>query len=120
MTLFDGCIIRTSLTSLIEKHLGHNGRMISMSKSGYRERNPKSICYFNGCIFDESLKEIWYGDLDITKDKKALNKIAKLSKQIFYVTPEHPFRTDFNTVTQENLDNDEHVIKFNVPKKAKK
>src|SRR3972149_3995249 len=69
--------------------------------------------YFNACIFNEKLKQIWWGDIDITKDKKALRKIAKESKELFYVTPEHPFRSDFNKVDQKLIDTDESVIKYN-------
>jgi len=102
------------LFDLIETNLGYAGRMVGGSKSRYKKANPNSIVYFNACIFDKDLKQIWWGDIDITKDKEALDKIAKESQQIFYVTPEHPFRTDFNTITKKLIDSNEYVIKYNI------
>lgn len=102
-----------TLEQLIIKHLGFPGKMISMSKSTYREAHPNNIVYFNACIFNKDLKQIWWGDIDITKNKKKLQKIAEESKELFYVTPEHPFRSDFNKVDQKLIDTDESVIRYN-------
>lgn len=100
------------LINVIEENLGYPGRLIAISKSRYRERYPKSIVYFNACIFDEKGKQIWWGDIDMNKDRRKLNKIAKIYKKSFYVTPEHPFRTDFNNVKLSQLKSDPQVIKF--------
>lgn len=101
-----------TLEKVVQKHLGYGGRMIGYSKSRYREANPNNIVYFNACIFNKKLKQIWWGDIDITADKKTLKMIAKESKELFYVTPEHPFRSDFNKVDQKLIDTDESVIKY--------
>lgn len=70
------------------------GRLISASKSGYLDRNPTNLAIFNARIYDfetfEKHKskeildffkgqelEIWYGDLDLTKDLYALHLIAQ-------------------------------------------
>lgn len=102
-----------TLEELINENLGHEGRMVGGSKSMYRDAHPNNIVYFNACIFNEKLKQIWWGDIDITKDKKVLRKIAKESKEKFYVTPEHPFRSDFNKVDQKLINTDESVIRYN-------
>lgn len=51
------------------------GRMISFSKSLYRQENPGNEVYFNANIFTKSGKQ-WYGDLDITKDSEKLQAVA--------------------------------------------
>lgn len=80
------------------------GRMISSSKSGYMEKNPKNLVIFNARIYDlktfekhknkEILdffkgmeQEIWYGDLDLTKDIYELHRIA-LKIGTFVITRE--------------------------------
>jgi len=98
---------------LIDEHFGVGGRMISPSKSSYTRLYPENKVYFNACIFDKSIEQIWWGDIDLTFDAEKLNKIAERSGEVFYVTPEHPFRSDFHTVTKRQLENDEFVIKFN-------
>lgn len=60
------------------------GRMLSYSKSGYRESNPNSIAYFNANIVTVTDGKIWYGDLDLTKDGEALKRVAiELGEPIF-------------------------------------
>lgn len=102
-----------TLEEAIRENLGGDGRMVGGSKSRYRDEHPNNIVYFNACIFNKGLKQIWWGDIDITADKKALKKVAKESKELFYVTPEHPFRSDFNNVDQKLIDTHEAVIKYN-------
>ena len=70
------------------------GRLISASKSGYMDRNPTNLTIFNARVYDlatfEKHKskvildffkgqelEVWYGDLDLTKDLYALHLIAQ-------------------------------------------
>jgi len=61
-----------------------SGRMISGSKSGYRDRFPDNEVYFNANIFILGEGKVWYGDLDITKDREELQKIARnLGKTLF-------------------------------------
>ena len=109
----DTSTIETSLTEILSNNGFHSGRMIAFSKSRYGESHPNHKVYFNACIFDKKAKEVWYGDIDLTEDEEKLKQVAKESKQIFYVTPEHPFRMDFNKVTKEQLENEEYVVKFN-------
>jgi len=106
-----------TLEEIITKNLGSQGRMIGYSKSRYREAHPDNVLYFNACIFNKKLKQIWWGDIDVTADKEKLDKVAEESKELFYVTPEHPFRSDFNKVNQKLIDTDESVIKYNGDKK---
>lgn len=60
------------------------GRMLSYSKSSYREKNPDNEVYFNANIFVLGEGKIWYGDLDVTKDRDSLERIASsLGKDLF-------------------------------------
>lgn len=61
-----------------------NGRMITASKSSYRNLNPNNEVYFNCNIFVLGEGKIWYGDLDVTKDLEKLEDIARnLGKDLF-------------------------------------
>lgn len=70
--------------------LGWNGRMISGSKSGYSNRNPKNIAVFNAniVIMSSVPVKIWYGDLDITLDIDKLKELALETGQTLCVLRE--------------------------------
>jgi len=65
-----------------------SGRMISGSKSGYRDRFPENEVYFNANIFLLGEGKVWFGDLDITKDREELQKIAKQIGKTMFVLSE--------------------------------
>lgn len=61
-----------------------SGRMISHSKSGYREKYPENEVYFNCNIFVLGEGKIWYGDLDVTREEETLKAIAwDLGKKLY-------------------------------------
>jgi len=75
------------MTLLIEQlntALGYPGRMISGSKSGYRDRHPDNFAIFNSNICTESGK-VWFGDIDLTLQKEALCELAKAHNETIYV-----------------------------------
>ena len=59
--------------------LGPNGAMISGSKSGYIQRNPKNMAIFNANIIAMGAKpdKIWYGDFDVTLSLEKLKTLAE-------------------------------------------
>jgi len=60
--------------------------MLSSSKSGYRNRNPENEIFFNANIFTVEDGKIWWGDIDYTKDRETLEKIAmKLERKLYIV-----------------------------------
>ncbi len=65
-------------------HLGYSGRMISGSKSGYRQRFPHNLTVFNANLCTESEK-IWYGDIDLTFDYEKLEILANAIDEKIYV-----------------------------------
>ena len=70
------------MTQFSEK-LGPMGRMISSSKSGYRDRYPNHLVIFNANVCTLEGKH-WFGDLDLTKDKDALADLAQtIGEEVF-------------------------------------
>lgn len=63
-------------------------RMISASKSIYRQAHPEHRILFNANIFIKKLGKIWYGDLDITKEAFLLQEVANESGKELIVVPE--------------------------------
>jgi hypothetical protein len=61
------------------------GRMISGSKSGYKEKYPDNKVVFNANIVTRSRGKIWYGDLDLTLDTEKLQQIATALAEPLYV-----------------------------------
>jgi len=61
------------------------GRMISGSKSGYKERFPDHKVVFNANIVTKSRGKVWYGDVDLTMDTPQLMNIARELKEPLYV-----------------------------------
>lgn len=85
--------------NIISKTLGINGRMISGSKSGYRNRYPNHVAIFNANIIakmpDGSIEKLWYGDLDITLDENAIKSAALDGECELYVLREMDARFEF-------------------------
>jgi hypothetical protein len=70
-----------------EVYLGHNGKMISWSKSTYREENPDNLVVFNSNVCTKNGK-IWYGDIDVTKSKENLLMLANALDEEVYILRE--------------------------------
>ena len=62
----------TRLSRMAEKLIGGPGRLTCFSKS---LRTPATIC--NANIFNSKAMKIWFGDLDMEKDRDALLKLSK-------------------------------------------
>jgi hypothetical protein len=84
------------------------GRMISGSKSGYKERFPDHEVIFNANIVTKSRGKIWYGDIDLSIDAADLMGIAKELGESLYVLREMDAR----------FENEEQSFEF-YEKKAK-
>lgn len=78
----------TELMEIFRKHLLYGGRMISGSKSGYRERHPDNDVIFNARIFTPKYRCVWWGDLDITLDNKTLQNVCNEIGEEMIVTTE--------------------------------
>jgi hypothetical protein len=64
------------------------------SKSGYRLRHPRNLFVPNANIFSRKQGKIWWGDLDLEKDKAALEGIARRLRRRLYVLDEADGRWD--------------------------
>ena len=81
------------------------GRMVSQSKSGYRERYPQHDVIFNANIIIEESNKVWkwFGDLDITIDRPLLEEIAKALDKDLYILKEMDARFGSENETIKKL-----------------
>lgn len=90
-----------------------NGRLISGSKSFYREKNPDNEVYFNANIFVLGEGKIWYGDIDVTLERGSLEEVAReIGKDLFIL------RESDGRFQNENLE-DSEIIRRSVCKISK-
>jgi len=89
------------------------GRMISYSKSGYREKYPDNEVYFNANIFVLGEGKIWYGDIDVTRERESLQNIANEMGKDLFILRELDGRFE-----NENLD-DSEIIRRSICKISK-
>ena len=76
------------MESIFENEKLLSGRIISFSKSGYREKFPDNEVYFNSNIFVLGEGKIWYGDIDVTKEKEQLENVAREIGKDLYILRE--------------------------------
>jgi hypothetical protein len=69
----------------VRETLGHPGRMIASSKSGYRELNPTNVAVFNSDVVLSPRKKAWGGDMDVTLSEPKLLELARRTGSIVYV-----------------------------------
>lgn len=76
------------------------GRMISGSKSGYVRNNPGCEAYFNArvCAIGEGI--IWWGDLDLAKDRPMLDSVSRKLEKKLYILRESDA---WDSVTDEQI-----------------
>ena len=63
----------------------HDGRMIGVSKTGYRSMHPDDLIIFNANVLMPGYGKVWYGDLNLTEDYKTLKKIAESLNSTLYI-----------------------------------
>jgi hypothetical protein len=75
--------MNTKIEMLVRAALGSHGKMISYSKSKYREDNPENLAIFNANLVllddKQTYHKVWHGDIDITKQKESLKELASKS-----------------------------------------
>lgn len=81
------------LSSQVEKILGASGKLLAYSKSSYSRAHPDHQVFYNACIFDAASEEqLWFGDVDMTKQEAHLQKVANSLGRDIILTAEYPFR----------------------------
>jgi hypothetical protein len=73
--------------------LGLTGRLLGMSKTGYRNAHPGHAVVFNANVCLPKGK-IWYGDIDLTTDEKLLVDLATRTRAVVHVLYEWDGRFD--------------------------
>lgn len=81
------------------------GRLISGSKSAYRELHPESDVLFNANIFILGKGKIWWGDLDLTLEWDKLEMIASTLGKSLYVLREMDGRFEWEESSDERVIN---------------
>ena len=99
--------MKEDLSNIAESHLGMSGRMISFSKSGYIQRNPKHIVIFNSNICTEGGK-VWQGDIDVTLSRDAISDLAQEIGSKVYVL----YEMDGRFENEESPKLDRAVVTF--------
>lgn len=84
--------VTINIEEKLEGILGRAGRMVSSSKSDYNQSHPDHEVFFNACIFTEGGTQVWFGDIDLTRDSDLVQEAATTIGQKLFVTPENPFR----------------------------
>lgn len=79
------------------------GRLISFSKSLYRQMYPGNEVYFNANIIIQSSGKVWYGDIDVTFDRPTLQNIANELNEPLYVLREMDARFENEDLSVEEL-----------------
>jgi hypothetical protein len=64
------------------------------SKSGYRNTHPKCDFIPNANVFSRRGGKVWWGDLDLLRDRRALELVAQRLRSRLYVLSEHDGRFD--------------------------
>jgi hypothetical protein len=80
-----------------------SGRMISGSKSGYRQKYPDNEVYFNANIFVLGEGKVWWGDLDITRDQDLLEEVSKSCGKKLYILREMDGRFENENPSDEQI-----------------
>lgn len=72
------------INDVLSRHGFWCGRMLSGTKT-----SPKgNFCVWNANIVTKGAGKVWYGDLNLTKDEKALNEIEEEIGEPLYVLHE--------------------------------
>jgi hypothetical protein len=80
-----------STCRIVEELLGHRGRMIASTKSGYGAAHPDHVALFNANVCVDGRK-VWYGDLDLTRDEPRLRELAARVGEAVHVLYERDAR----------------------------
>jgi len=80
-----------------------SGRMLSSSKSAYREKYPENEVYFNANIFVLGEGKIWFGDIDITRDRQILEEISVSIGKRLFILKELDGRFENDTLSDSDI-----------------
>jgi hypothetical protein len=79
--------LATRHAAAVTEHLGVPGRMVGLSKAGYRDANPRNLVVFNANVCFRGGK-VWWGDVDLTIDEPSLTALAAHTQETVYVLHE--------------------------------
>jgi len=85
------------------------GRMVSASKSAYRDAYPENDVLFNANIFILGKGKVWWGDIDLTRDWHTLEVIASTLGKSLFVLREMDGRFEWEESSDERVINVAHA-----------
>jgi hypothetical protein len=103
-----GEVQNNQFEDVFKKHLGYSGRMLSGSKSGYRDMYPTRVPIFNANICVKEYGKLWHGDIDVAIDEKDLIALATELKTTLYVF----YESDARFEKSKNIDYNVAVFKI--------
>ena len=71
------------------------GAMIGASKSAYASSHKNDLVVFNANLCTKEFGKVWYGDLNVTKSKEHLHRLADDAGVDIYVLSEMDARFEF-------------------------
>jgi hypothetical protein len=80
-----------------------NGRLLSMSKSTYRNQFPDNEVYFNANIFVLGEGKVWFGDIDVTRDIDVLESISSELGKDLYILRESDGRFENEFLSESEI-----------------
>ena len=83
---------KKNYSEVFTRHGFGPGRLISGSKSGYRQIFPNNLVVFNANILTKKGGKVWYGDLDVTLDFYSLKDVADELGEDLYILYESDAR----------------------------
>lgn len=90
-------------TEKIQTILGHPGKIIGLSKSGYGIAYPTHHVVFNSNVATIDDGKIWHGDIDITKSHNDLVKLSETLGQDIYIFYEMDMRFENESLTVNDV-----------------
>jgi hypothetical protein len=91
------------IIKIFQNHKLNQGRLISWSKSLYREKHPNNIVCFNANVVSLNHGKIWYGDIDLTLEREILKQIANEIGEDLYVLREMDARFENENLPPKEL-----------------
>lgn len=88
----------------------HVGKMISYSKTAYRNKFKDHEVHFNANIFSAKLGKIWWGDIDLTTHGDKLQEIANILDDDLFILRELDGRFENEDLPLERVK--ERAVKF--------
>ena len=94
--------VKEAYTSLFRHNGLDQSRILSFSKSNYRNEHPNDLILFNANVLTTKEK-VWYGDINLSQEENKLQDVAKMLCEDLYVLSESDCRFETENLPIEEL-----------------